>query len=79
MVQNVGRGAFGNANAVRNVGRGAFGNANAVRNVGRGAFGNANAGWNMRKQTVLVEFEFFYGKTYCRGGSKLNRPYKQVL
>ena len=41
MVRNVGRGAFGHANAVRNVGRGTFGNANAVRNVGRGTFGNA--------------------------------------
>ena len=36
-VRNVGRRAFGNANA----GRGAFGNANAVRNVSHGAFGNA--------------------------------------
>ena len=71
--------AFGNANAVRNVGRGAFGNANAVQNVGRAAFGNANARWNTRKQTVLVKFEFFCVKTYCRGGSKLNRPYKQVV
>ena len=44
--------------------------------VGRGSFGNANAGWNTRKQTVLVEFEFFGRKTYCRGGSRLNRPYK---
>ena len=52
-VQNVGRGAFGNANAVRNVGRGAFGNANAVRNVGRGTFGN----------TILnCKFDFFTGK-----------------
>ena len=25
------------------------------------------------------KFEFFCGKTYCRGGSRLNRPYKQVL
>ena len=26
------------------------------------------------------KFEFFFGgKTYCRGGSRLNRPYKQVL
>ena len=25
------------------------------------------------------KFEFFYGKTYCRGGYRLNRPYKQVL
>ena len=25
------------------------------------------------------KFEFFYGKTYCRGGSRLNRPYKQVF
>ena len=39
------------------IGRGVFGNTNAVRNVGRGAFGNANAGWNTRKQIVLVEFE----------------------
>ena len=29
--------------------------------------------------SVLVEFEFFCGKMYCRGGSRLNRPYKQVL
>ena len=38
---NAGRGAFGNANAVRNVGRGASGNANAVQNVARRTFGNA--------------------------------------
>ena len=57
--RSVGRGAFGNANAVRNVGRGVFGNANAVRNVGRGTFGNA---------ILNCKFEFFGGKTYCRGG-----------
>ena len=67
MVQNVGRGAFGNANAVQNVGHGAFSNANAVWNVGRGAFGNANAGWNTRKQIVFwlnlnCKFDFFAGK-----------------
>ena len=64
---NAGRGAFGNANAVRNVGHGAFGNANAVWNVGCGAFGNANARWNTRKQTVFwsnlnCKFEFFLWK-----------------
>ena len=70
-VRNVGREAFGNTNAVRNVGRGAFVNANAVRNVGRGTFGNA---------ILNYKFEFFfYGKTYCRCGSRLNRPYKQVF
>ena len=79
-VWNVGRGAFGNANAgreafsnsnaVRNVGRGAFGNANAVRNVGRGTFGNA---------ILNCKFEFFCEKTYCRGGSRLNRPYKYLF
>ena len=64
---NVGHGAFGNVNAVRNVGRGAFGNANAVRNVGRGTFGN----------TILnYKFDFFCGKTYCRGGWYYSRPYK---
>ena len=68
MVRNVGCGAFGNANAVRNVGRGAFGNANAVRNVGRGTFGNA---------ILNCKFEKKFGrKMYCRGGSRLNRPYK---
>ena len=83
-VRNVGRGAFGNTNTVQNVGHGAFGNANAVQNVGHGAFGNANAGWNTWKQTVFwsnlnCKFNFFCGKIYCRGGSRLNRPYKQVL
>ena len=67
---NAGHGAFGNANTVRNVGHGAFGNANAVRNVGRGTFGNA---------VLNCKFEFFYGKTYCRGGSRLNRPYKYLF
>ena len=67
MVRNIGRGAFGNANA----GRGAFGNANAVRNVGRETFGNA---------ILNYKFEFFFcGKAYCRGNSRLNRPYKQVF
>ena len=50
---NAGRGAFGNANAVRNVGRGAFGNANVVRNIGRGTFGNA---------ILNCKFDFFAGK-----------------
>ena len=55
-----------------------------LAHVGHGAFGNANAGWNTRKQTVFwsnlnCKFEFFCGKIYCRGGSRLNRPYKQVL
>ena len=47
-----------------------FGNANAIRNVGRGAFGNA---------ILNCKFEFFGGKTYCRGGSRLNRPYKYLF
>ena len=84
MVRNVGRGAFGNANAVRNVGRGAFGNANAVWNVGRGAFSNTNAVRNVGRGTfgnaiLNCKFDFFYRKMYCRGGSRLNRPYKQVF
>ena len=29
--------------------------------------------------SVLVEFEFFCRKTYCRGGSRLNRPYKCMI
>ena len=70
VVRNVGRGAFGNANAVRNVGRGAFGNANAVRNVGRGTFGNA---------ILNCKFDFFGRKMYCRGGSRLNCPYKYLF
>ena len=82
---NAGRGAFGNANAVRNVGRGTFGNANAVRNVGRGAFGNANAVRDVGRGTfgnaiLNCKFNFFFGgKTYCRGGSRLNRPYKYLF
>ena len=64
---NAGHGAFGNANAVWNVGRGAFGNANVVRNVGRGTFGNA---------ILNCKLNFFLRETYCRGGSRLNRPYK---
>ena len=66
MVRNVGRGAFDNTNA----GHGAFGNANAVRNVGRGTFDNV---------ILNCKFEFFCGKTYCRGGSRLNRPYKYLF
>ena len=83
-VRNVGRGAFGNANVVRNASRAAFGNANAVRNVGRGAFGNTNVVRNVGRgtfgNTILnCKFNFFYGKTYCRNGSRLNRPYKYVF
>ena len=55
---------------VRNVGRGAFDNANAVRNVGRGTFDN---------MILNYKFDFFCGKTYCRGGSRLNRPYKYLF
>ena len=37
-------------------------------------FSNANAGWNTQEQIVFwsnlnCKFEFFYGKTYYRGGS----------
>ena len=47
-----------------------FGNANAVRNVGRRTFGN----------TILnCKFDFFCGKTYYRGGFRLNRPYKYLF
>ena len=53
-----------------NAGRGAFSNANAVRNVGRGTFGNA---------ILNCKFEFFCGETYCRGGSRLNHPYKYLF
>ena len=59
---------FGNTNAVRNVGHGAFGNA--VQNDGHGTFSNA---------ILNCKFDFFCGKTYCRGGSRLNRPYKYLF
>ena len=56
---------------VRNVGRGAFGNTNAVRNVGRETFGNA---------ILNCKFEIFLmKKMYCRGGSRLNRPYEYLF
>ena len=56
---------------VRNVGRGAFGNANTVQNVGRRVFGNA---------ILNCKFEKKFGrKMYCRGGSRLNRPYKYLF
>ena len=68
---NASHGAFDDMNAVRNVGRGAFGNANAVRNIGRGTFGNAILNRKFEKKIS--------GKTYCRGGSRLNCPYKYLF